>query len=109
MLSGIAVNNAIVMIDYINQLRRRGMEKMEAIIQGASIRMRPILITSFTTIFGMLPMALSQSDGAEMRSPMAIAVVGGLFTSMVLTLLIIPTIYSILDDLFRRKKKAVKA
>lgn len=109
MLSGIAVNNAIVMIDYINQLRRRGMDTMEAIIQGASIRMRPILITSFTTIFGMLPMALSQSEGAAMRSPMAIAVVGGLFTSMILTLLIIPTIYSLLDDLFRRKKEAVKA
>jgi len=109
MLAGIAVNNAIVMIDYINQLRRRGMEKMEAIIQGASVRLRPILITSFTTIFGMLPMALSRSEGAEMRSPMAIAVVGGLFTSMMLTLFIIPTIYSLLDQYFHRKKEPAKA
>jgi HAE1 family hydrophobic/amphiphilic exporter-1 len=109
MLAGIVVNNAIVMIDYINQLRRRGMEKMEAIIQGASIRMRPILITSFTTIFGMLPMAFSQSEGAEMRAPMAIAVVGGLFTSMILTLLIIPTIYSLLDEYFGKKKRTAKA
>ncbi len=106
MLAGIVVNNAIVMIDYVNQLRRRGMTRTEALLQGASIRLRPILITSITTILAMLPMALSRSQGAEMRSPLAVVVIGGLITSTFLTLLVVPTIYTLLEDLFHRKKKA---
>ena len=105
MLAGIVVNNAIVMIDYVNQLRRRGLSRTEALLQGASIRLRPILITSITTILAMLPMALSRSQGAEMRSPLAIVVIGGLFTATFLTLLVVPTIYTLLEDLFHRKKK----
>jgi len=105
MLAGIVVNNAIVMIDYVNQLRRRGLPRTEALIQGAAIRLRPILITSITTILAMLPMALSRSQGAEMRSPLAIVVIGGLITATFLTLLVVPTLYTLLEDLFYRKKK----
>ena len=97
MLGGIAVNNGIVMVDYINQLKRRGIEKIEAILQGCAVRLRPVLITAFTTILGMTPMALSTSSGAEMRAPMAITVIGGLVTTTFLTLFIVPIIYSIVD------------
>ncbi|MCK9275199.1 MAG: efflux RND transporter permease subunit [Syntrophales bacterium] len=96
-LSGVVVNNGIVMIDYINQLRHRGMDAYEAVIEGASVRLRPILITTFTTVFGMLPMALSQTQGSELRSPMAVAVGCGLLFSMFLTLLVIPVVYSVFD------------
>jgi len=103
MLGGIAVNNGIVMVDYINQLKRKGVEIKEAILQASSVRLRPVLITAFTTILGMLPMALSTSAGSEMRAPMAITVVGGLFATTFLTLFIIPIIYSLFDRVkFRR-------
>jgi len=98
-LMGIVVNNGIVMIDYINRLRKAGMERSQAVIQGATVRLRPILITSITTIVGMLPMALSTSEGAEMRSPMAVAVAFGLLFAMALTLLVIPCVYSLVDSL----------
>lgn len=97
MMGGIAVNNGIVMVDYINQLKRKGIEKGEAILQGSTVRLRPVLITAFTTILGMLPMALSTSEGAEMRAPMAITVIGGLTATTFLTLFIIPILYSIVD------------
>jgi len=97
MLAGIAVNNGIVMVDYINQLRRRGMEVHQAVVEAAATRLRPILITALTTIFAMIPMALSTSEGAEMRSPMAITVIGGLFTTTFLTLFVVPAIYSLVD------------
>ena len=106
MLGGIAVNNGIVMVDYINQLKRRGMEKAEAILQASTVRLRPVLITALTTIFGMLPMALSTSQGAEMRAPMAIAVVGGLIATTLLTLFVIPIIYSLFDRVSFKEKKA---
>lgn len=95
MLGGIAVNNGIVMVDYINQLWRRGIEKKEAILQGCTIRLRAVMITAFTTILGMLPMALSTSEGAEMRAPMAVTVIGGLVATTFLTLFVIPIIYSL--------------
>ncbi|MFP4082177.1 MAG: efflux RND transporter permease subunit [Candidatus Aminicenantes bacterium] len=97
MLAGIAVNNGIVMVDYINQLWRKGIEKKEAILQGCTVRLRPVLITACTTILGMLPMALSTSEGAEMRAPMAIAVIGGLVATTFLTLFVIPIIYSVVN------------
>ncbi len=106
-LSGIAVNNAIVMIDFIRQLMAKGLDRFEAVIEGASIRLRPILITALTTIFGMLPMALSHSEGSEMRAPMAIAVIGGLLTTTFLTLYLIPTVFTIFEGIRhpeRRKK-----
>jgi len=96
-LMGVVVNNAIVMIDYIKRLIRGGMGRYEAVLEGASIRLRPILVTAFTTIFGMIPMALSRSEGAELRSPMAIAVIGGLAGATFLTLFVIPTVFSIFE------------
>jgi HAE1 family hydrophobic/amphiphilic exporter-1 len=96
-LAGVVVNNGIVMVDYINRLRKRGMDPLEAVITGASVRLRPVLITSCTTIFGMLPMALSQTQGSELRSPMAIAVATGLVLSTLLTLFVIPVMYSFFD------------
>jgi HAE1 family hydrophobic/amphiphilic exporter-1 len=105
-LGGIAVNNGIVMVDYINQLKRRGVDKREAILQGCSVRLRPVLITALTTVLGMLPMAISTSQGSEMRAPMAIAVVGGLVATTLLTLFVIPIIYSYFDRVSFKEKKA---
>mgnify|MGYP000627920361 CR=1 FL=1 len=96
-LVGIVVNNAIVMIDYIKKLRGKGLPGLEAVVRGAQVRLRPILITSLTTILGMVPMALSRSEGSEMRAPMAIAVIGGLLTSTFLTLFVIPTLYTFFE------------
>ena len=101
-LMGIVVNNGIVMIDYINRLRRDGMEKLDAIIEGASVRLRPILITSATTICGMLPMALAKGEGSETASPMATAVASGLLFAMVFTLFVIPAVYSVVDSVASR-------
>jgi len=105
MLGGIAVNNGIVMVDYINQLKRKGLEKKEAILQACSVRLRPVLITAFTTILGMLPMALSASEGAEMRAPMAVTVIGGLVATTFLTLFVIPIIYSLVDRVKFKEEK----
>jgi HAE1 family hydrophobic/amphiphilic exporter-1 len=105
-LAGIAVNNGIVMIDYINQLRRRGMDAKEAIVEGSVTRLRPVLITALTTILGMMPMALSTSAGSELRSPMAVAVAGGLTATTALTLFIIPIIYSLVNRVRFREAKA---
>jgi len=102
-LTGIVVNNAIVMIDYINRLKKSGMEFGEAIVEGASVRVRPILVTAITTILGMLPMALSHTEGAELRSPMAVAVASGLLFSTFLTLFVIPIVYSIVNRISYRK------
>ena len=102
MLAGIVVNNAIVLIDYINQLRRKGMDRKEAIIQGGSIRLRPILMTTLTTVLAMVPMAISAGEGAEMRAPMAITIIGGLTSSTLLTLIIVPIFYTYLDDLAQK-------
>ncbi|MEL7310177.1 MAG: efflux RND transporter permease subunit [Pseudomonadota bacterium] len=103
MLAGIVVNNAIVMIDTINQLRDSGIERGVAIEQGARTRLRPIMMTTLTTALGLLPMALGLGEGAEVRTPMAITVIGGLLTSTLLTLIVIPVVYSLLD----RKKTEV--
>ena len=97
MLAGIVVNNAIVLVDYINTLRARGMPRDEAIVTAGSVRLRPILMTTATTVLGLLPMALGLGDGAEIRTPMAIAVISGLITSTVLTLVVIPAIYALVD------------
>ncbi len=99
MLAGIVVNNAIVLVDYINILRRRGIETTEAVVTAGSVRLRPILMTTATTTLGLLPMALGIGDGAELRTPMAIAVISGLAVSTLLTLFVIPVIYWLLDRL----------
>jgi HAE1 family hydrophobic/amphiphilic exporter-1 len=97
MLVGIVVNNAIVLVDYINLLRSRGIEKIEAIVQAAQVRIRPILMTTLTTVLGLLPLAIGWGDGAEMRAPMALTVIGGLLSSTLLTLVVVPVLYSIFD------------
>jgi HAE1 family hydrophobic/amphiphilic exporter-1 len=99
MLAGIVVNNAIVLVDYVNVLRRRGLPVDEAILTAGQVRLRPIVLTTATTVLGLLPMALGLGDGAEIRTPMAIAVIGGLITSTLLTLIVIPVIYRLFDRL----------
>ena len=96
MLAGIAVNNSIILIDFINQSRRAGMGLDEAIVYAGRMRIRPILMTSITTILGILPMALGVGEGASLRAPLALAVAGGLLTSTALTLLVMPAVYRIL-------------
>jgi len=98
MLVGIVVNNAIVLIDTINRLRRAGLEKRDAVIRGGHLRLRPILMTTLTTILGLLPMALAWGEGAELRSPLAITVAGGLLFSTLLTLVVIPAAYLIVPS-----------
>ena len=97
MLAGIVVKNAIVLVDYINRLREEGMAREEAIVEAGRVRLRPILMTTLTTILGLVPMALGLGEGAEIRQPMAITVIGGLAVSTLLTLIVIPVVYSVLD------------
>ncbi len=97
MLAGIVVNNAIVLVDLINQLRRNGTEKTQAIIEAGRVRLRPILMTTMTTVLGLLPMAIGFGEGAEVRTPMAISVIGGLLVATLLTLVVIPVVYHLLD------------
>lgn len=97
LLAGIVVNNAIVLIDLINQFRAKGMARMDAIMEGGRLRLRPILMTTLTTTLGLLPLALGFGEGAEIRSPMAITVIGGLTVSTALTLIVIPVVYSLVD------------
>jgi HAE1 family hydrophobic/amphiphilic exporter-1 len=97
MLAGIVVNNAIVLVDLINQLRASGKDRFEAIMEAGTARLRPILMTSLTTALGLLPMAIGFGEGAEVRAPMAVTVIGGLLVSTFLTLVVIPVVYSMLD------------
>jgi len=105
MLVGIVVKNAILLVDYTNTLRKQGMDRREAILLAGPTRLRPILMTTLATILGMLPMALGIGVGSEANAPMAIAVVGGLSTSTLLTLVVVPVAYTILDDLSARFNK----
>jgi HAE1 family hydrophobic/amphiphilic exporter-1 len=110
MLAGIVVNNAIVLIDRINQLRGSGLHKNAAIIEAAQSRLRPILMTTLTTSLGLLPMAIGLGDGAEIRTPMAVTVIYGLLFATLLTLFFIPVIYSLFDrKKFERKELDPKA
>ena len=95
-LAGIVVNNGIVLIDHMNQLRLQGMAKFDAILQGGADRIRPVLITALTTMGGMLPMAIASGEGSELKSPMALTVIGGLLSATFLTLIVIPVIYSMI-------------
>jgi HAE1 family hydrophobic/amphiphilic exporter-1 len=98
MLAGIAVNNAIILIDRINQLRENGHSKKEAVVMAASQRIRPILMTSLTTILALLPLTIGLGESASLRAPMALAVIGGLVSSTLLTLVVIPCFYLAIDD-----------
>lgn len=104
MLAGIIVNNGIVMVDFINQLRREGLPKKEAIVEAGKARLRPILMTALTTILSMIPMALGMGEGSEMMQPMAITMTGGLVYGTLLTLLVVPCIY----DVFNKNKSMVE-
>ncbi len=97
LLAGIVVNNAIILVDYTNRLRGEGMAKLDALKRAGEVRLRPILMTTATTVLGLLPMAISHGEGSELRAPMALTVIGGLLVSTALTLVIIPVVYSILD------------
>lgn len=99
LLVGVVVNNAILLVDVINQLRARGMNKVEAVILAGPMRLRAILMTTVSTMIGTLPVAMALSEGGEVRQPMSVAVIGGLFTSTLLTLLVIPVVYLVLDDI----------
>ena len=105
MLIGIVVKNGILLVDYTNILRQRGMARDEAILTAAPTRLRPILMTTLAAILGMLPLALGVGAGSEMYVPLATAVIGGLITSTMLTLLVVPTVYTLFDDLIRRFQK----
>jgi len=108
MLIGIVVKNAIVLVDYINLMRERGLELKEAIVESGKSRLRPVLMTSLTTILGMLPLALSTGSGSEIWSPMGIAVIGGLIFSTIVTLILIPVIYHMMLRRSDSRKKAVE-
>lgn len=107
-LSGIAVNNGIVLIDYVNQLRKNGMAIKAALVEAGRTRIRPVLITAGTTIIGMLPMAVTTSEGSNMRSPMALTVIGGLISSTFLTLFFIPVMYLFVNSISTKIKNLVK-
>jgi HAE1 family hydrophobic/amphiphilic exporter-1 len=98
MLVGIAVSNAIVLVDYIQKLRERGMERNQAVAQGGAVRLRPVLMTALATILAMLPLSLGLGEGGEMTAPLATVVIGGLLVSTVITLVLVPVVYTIFDD-----------
>ena len=105
LLMGLVTKNAILLIDFVKQLRAEGMPRSEAILHAGPIRLRPILMTTFAMVFGMLPLALGFGPGAELRAPMARAAIGGIISSTLLTLVVVPVVYTLIDDfvgLFKR-------
>ncbi|MEO1347704.1 MAG: efflux RND transporter permease subunit [Cyanobacteria bacterium J06635_15] len=107
-LLGLLDKNALLLMDYANQLRRAGMKRTDAILKTGLVRLRPILMTTASTVLGMVPIALGLGAGAELRQPMAVTIIGGLLTSTLLSLVVVPVLYSLLEDswqkLFRRSK-----
>jgi len=108
MLMGIVVNNAIILVDYTNTMRKRGMPLTDAVLISGRRRLRPVLMTTLTTIFGMVPLVMMRSSGSEVWRPMGVAMIGGLTVSTLVTLVLVPTIYTIFENRFRRfeEKKA---
>ncbi|MBL1178478.1 efflux RND transporter permease subunit [Pantanalinema sp. GBBB05] len=106
-LLGLTNKSAILLVDYVNQLRQGGMSRTDAILKAGPVRLRPILMTTAATILGMLPIALGWGAGAELRAPMAIAIIGGLITSTLLSLIVVPVLYALLDDVRSRSQKIV--
>ena len=108
LLVGIVVRNAIVLIDFTNILRREGMERTEALLTAGPVRLRPILMTTLCTVFAMLPLALGFGEGAESQAPLATVVIGGLLFSTLLTLVVIPVVYAMLDDMTVKASKIIR-
>jgi hydrophobic/amphiphilic exporter-1 (mainly G- bacteria), HAE1 family len=106
MLMGLVTKNAILLVDYANHCRERGMDRSQALLEAASVRLRPILMTTLAMVFGMIPLALGIGEGSEQRAPMAHAVIGGVLASTLLTLVVVPVLYSLLDDLTAWRKPA---
>ena len=104
-LGGIVVDNGIVLIDCVNSLRNEGKSIYDAVVQASATRLRPILMTALTTILGLLPLALGIGEGAELQSPLAVTVMGGLLVCTFLTLIVIPTIYLMSEEFFVRLKE----
>ena len=98
MLMGLVTKNGILLVDFTNVLRDRGHERSEALVMAGATRLRPILMTTLAMVFGMVPVAFAFGEGSEFRSPMGQAVIGGLITSTLLTLFVVPVVYSVLDD-----------
>jgi HAE1 family hydrophobic/amphiphilic exporter-1 len=96
-LAGIVVNNGIVLIDAANQLRAQGRAKVDALVEAGVLRLRPILMTALTTVLGLLPMSLGIGEGAEVRAPLAITLIGGMISSTILTLVVLPVVYATMD------------
>ena len=109
MLVGIVVNIAIVLVDYINLVRARGSLLRDAVIEAGRRRLRPALMTTLTTFFGMLPMALSRGQGSEIWRPLAVSVMGGLMVSMLVTMLLVPVVYTVVEEKFRKKPRFAEA
>lgn len=105
MLIGIVVKNGILLVDYTDQLRAQGLSRDEAILRAAPTRLRPILMTSASAVFGMLPIAAAMGAASQLQAPLATVVIGGLITSTALTLLVIPVVYTLFDDLARKLHK----
>lgn len=109
MLVGVVVNNAIVLVDYINLVRARGLLLRPALLEAGERRLRPVLMTTLTTFFGMIPMAINQGEGAEVWRPLAVSVMGGLLLSTLVTLVLLPVVYSIVEERVRRKPRYQEA
>ena len=109
MLVGIVVNNAIVLVDYINLLRARGVPLRRALIESGGRRLRPVLMTTLTTFFGMLPMAVSNAQGSEIWRPLAVSVMGGLTVSTLVTMVLVPVVYSLFEEKIRRRGRFAEA
>ncbi len=107
MLMGIVMKNGILLVDYTNTLRSRGLPLLEAVQQAGPTRLRPVLMTAVSTIFGMLPVAFGRGDGSEWRNPMGMVCIGGLVTSTLLTLLVVPVVYTLVDDAQRAGARAI--
>ncbi|MEN9316983.1 MAG: hypothetical protein RIS35_3376, partial [Pseudomonadota bacterium] len=105
LLMGLVTKNAILLVDFANQARAQGMARADALLKAAEIRLRPILMTTLAMVFGMIPLAVSVSEGAEQRAPMAHAVIGGVIASTLLTLIVVPVLYTLLDDLTTRLRR----
>jgi len=108
LLMGLVKKNAILLVDYTNVLRERGISRREAVLQAGPVRLRPILMTPLAMILGMMPIALGLGEGAESRAPMALAVIGGLLTSLFLTLVVVPVAYDLFEELNGRRRAGEK-